>query len=185
MLQKKKIFMAIVLVLVIVALAGCVDMPTGKVVDNKEDIKIGIFAALTGSAASWGQNALAGATLAANEINEQGGVDGRKIVLVIEDDKCSAESVNAVTKLITIDDVDALIGPVCSTAAEPSLPVAKKFNIPTIIPTASAPGLTKIGNNIFRVYPSDDMQGKIAADFIIDDLEKKILHYYILRMLGG
>jgi branched-chain amino acid transport system substrate-binding protein len=139
---------------------------------TKEPIKIGVLAPLTGEAASFGQNSLAGVNLAVKEINDQGGINGRKVEIVAEDDKCSAEGVNAMNKLINVDKVIGIIGPVCSASGGPSLPIAQNSGVPAII-TASAPHLTKIGDYIFRVYPSDAFQGKVAAEFMFNKLGKK------------
>ena len=136
-------------------------------------IKIGIIAPLSGEAASWGDNFLAGAELAKKEINDAGGVNGRLIEFVVEDDQCeSAAGVSAINKLISIDKVDVIAGPVCSSVGGPALPIAQDNAVPTII-VASAPHLTAIGDYIFRTYSSDAFQGKFGAEFIYDDLGKR------------
>jgi len=140
---------------------------------EKEPIKIGLIGSLSGETASWGQNALAGITLATKEINERGGINGRKVEIVSEDDKCSAEGVNAINKLINIDKVVGILGPICSASGGPSLPVAQNNGTPVVIISASAPHLTKIGDYIFRVYPSDAFQGQVGADFVFNKLGKK------------
>jgi len=140
---------------------------------TKEPIKIGVLVPLTGEAASWGQNSLAGITLATKEINDKGGINGRKVEIIAEDDRCSAEGVNAINKLINIDKVTGILGPICSASAGPSLPIAQNSGVPVVILTASAPHLTKIGDYIFRVYPSDAFQGRVGADFIFNKLGKK------------
>ena len=136
-------------------------------------IKIGAILPLTGEIASWGQNGLAGIKLALQEINNKGGVDGRKLALAVEDSKCNADSVSAVQKLINIDKVNAIVVFVCSSAAGPALPITKNNDVPTVMIAASAPRLTKVGDNIFRVYPSDAVQGKVGAEFIYNKLGKK------------
>ena len=139
----------------------------------KEPIKIGAILPLTGEAASWGQNGLAGMKLALQEINQKEGINGRRLELVVEDSKCSPKSVSVIQKLINVDKVDAVVGFVCSAAAGPALPVAKDNNTPTLLIAASAPHLTKVGNNVFRIYPSDIAQGKFAAEFVYNKLSKR------------
>lgn len=156
----------VIALLGVLLVAGCIQT------QQQETIKIGLLSPLSGEAASWGQNVLAASTLAVEEINAKGGINGKKIELIAEDDKCTSESVKAINKLINIDRVVGIVGPVCSAAAGPALPIARDNDIPVII-IASAPGLTKIGDNIFRVYPSDAIQGKVGAEFIYDELEKK------------
>ncbi|AKM83901.1 TPA: hypothetical protein DCZ46_01020 [Candidatus Campbellbacteria bacterium] len=141
--------------------------------ENDGPIKVGILAPLSGEAASWGENFLAGAELAKKEINDAGGVDGRMIEFVIEDDQCdSTAGVSAINKLINIDKVDVIAGPVCSSVGGPVLPIVQEKGIPSII-LASAPDLTAIGDYIFRTYPSDSFQGKFGADYVFNDLGKK------------
>jgi len=135
-------------------------------------IKIGLSAPLTGEAASLGEGFAAGAKLAVKEINDAGGIDGRKIELIIEDDQCSSKGVNAITKLVEVDRVVAMVGPLCSAAAGPGLPIAQEAGVPVIV-IGSAPHLTVIGDFIYRNYPSDSFQGKFAADYIFNNLEKK------------
>lgn len=164
----KQHFIIACLLVLAVLLIGCSSQNT-----EQETIKVGLVAPLTGEIASWGQNALAGVTLAINEVNANGGINGKRIELIVEDDVCSSESVTAVHKLIDVDKVVGILGPLCSSAAGPALPIAQDKNVPTVIITASAPHLTKIGDAIFRVYPSDSFQGKFAADFIYNALGKR------------
>jgi branched-chain amino acid transport system substrate-binding protein len=147
--------------------------PTTEKPIKEETIKIGLLAPLTGEAASWGQNSLAGVTLAVKEINDKGGINGRKVEIVAEDDRCSAEGVNAINKLINVDKVIGILGPICSASGGPALPIAQNSGVPVVIVAASAPHLTKIGDYIFRVYPSDAFQGKVAAEFMFNKLSKK------------
>jgi len=168
-----KIIIGIIVAIIVVAgiWYGASKKPTP--VAEKEPIKIGLIGSLSGEAASWGQNALAGITLATKEINERGGINGRKVEIVSEDDKCSAEGVNAINKLINIDKVVGILGPICSASGGPSLPIAQNNGTPVVIISASAPHLTKIGDYIFRVYPSDAFQGQVGADFVFNKLGKK------------
>ncbi|MBS3168699.1 ABC transporter substrate-binding protein [Candidatus Woesearchaeota archaeon] len=115
---------------------------------------------------------MAAVTLAANEINSKGGINGRRVEIIAEDDQCSSKGVAALQKLINVDNVDAVLGPLCSAAAGPALPLAQNSDVPTII-IGSAPHLTAIGDYIFRVYPSDAFQGKVAAEFMYKTLGKK------------
>jgi len=171
MAMKRGLWIAVGIVIVVIILA--VLFSTVWKPKQEEVIKIGAVLPLSGEAASWGENGLAGMELAVKEINEAGGVNGRTIKLIAEDSKCSADSVSAIQKLVNIDKVDMIVGFVCSAAAGPALPITTDNNIPVIIIAASAPYLPTIGQNIFRIYPSDDAQGKFVADFIYNKLGKK------------
>lgn len=142
-------------------------------VTEEGPIKIGFIGPLTGEAASAGEPGQAGAEFSVRELNDAGGVLGRNIELVIEDDKCSADGVNAMNKLVNIDKVIAVTGPDCSASGGPALPIAQSAGVPVIVRWASAPNLTKIGDYIFRVYPSDSLQGQFAAEFFFNTLGKK------------
>jgi branched-chain amino acid transport system substrate-binding protein len=163
------------LVVVVIVIAGIWYGASKKQISTtREPIKIGVILPLNGSVAYLGQNALAGITLGLNEVNEKGGINGRKVEIVIEDDKCvSADGVNAVNKLINVNKVIGILGPICSSVGGAALPIAQNSGVPVVIIGASAPHLTKIGDYIFRVYPSDAFQGRVAANFIFNKLSKK------------
>ncbi|MBI2573757.1 ABC transporter substrate-binding protein [Candidatus Woesearchaeota archaeon] len=192
--MKKLLSIFSVLVIAMFLIAGCSsEQPTGNVVKSQPttqaaaqgDIKVGWIGPLTGEAASFGQNALAAATLAVNEINAAGGINGRKLVLIAEDDSCSAAGVAAMQKLVNVNNVDVIAGPVCSASAGPALPVAVQAGTPVMMFTASAPGLTALGDRVFRVYPSDSFQGKEAANFMYNTLgTKKVAIVYAQNEWG-
>lgn len=153
---------------------------------SKETIKIGFVGPLTGSLASIGESSLAGALLAVTEINESGGLLGKPIELIAEDDRCSAKGgVDAITKLIEVDKVLAVSGPDCSSSGSAALPIAQNKKVPVVIRWASAPSLAKIGDYIFRVYPSDALQGKFVAEHIFNTLHKsKVAVLYVKNDWG-
>jgi branched-chain amino acid transport system substrate-binding protein len=136
-------------------------------------IKIGVTVPLSGEAASSGESARAGALLAQKELNDAGGVDGRQIELVFEDDRCNTGGVSAMQKLVSVDNVDGIIGPVCSAVAGGAIPVARTVGKPVILIGASAPGLAGGADSIFSNYPSDAFQGKFVADYFYNTLGKR------------
>ncbi len=152
---------------------------------SEKTITIGLSLPLSGEAASFGDGALSGIETAVHEINNKGGINGKLIELVAEDDKCNANGgITALTKLVNIDQVDVIIGPVCSAAAGPGLPVVQQSKTPIII-WASAPGLTQNKDYVFRTYPSDAFQGKFAADYMKNTLQKnKVAVIYVKNDWG-
>ena len=162
--MKKVIFICLIISLLVISACG-------EQTITEETIDVGFVGPLTGEAASWGEDAVAGITLAMNEFNE-GRIDGKKINLIAEDDTCSQKGVNAVTKLINVDNVVGLLGPICSSSAGPAVPIAQERGVPVIMITASAPALTTVGDYIFRVYPSDTFQGEEGADVVYNTLGK-------------
>ena len=179
----KKIVWLVVLVLVLIVIYSV--SGGSKPATESGPIKLGYVGPLTGELASVGEPGLGGAELAVKEINAAGGLLGRQVELIAEDDACSAKGLNAVTKLIQVDKVVAITGPDCSPSAGPSAPLAQEAGVPMVLRWASAPHLTLIGDYIFRVYPSDAAQGAfIAKSFINDFKVKKAAILYVQNDWG-
>ena len=141
---------------------------------QKEEIRIGLYAPLSGSTASFGSQVKKGVELAVDERNAAGGIDGTKIALFTEDDRGEAgEAQNAVTKLITRDRVSAIIGEATSSGSLAAAPVSQHYRIPMITPTATNPRVTQIGDCIFRVCWLDTFQGEVIAKFAATRLNLK------------
>lgn len=136
------------------------------------DIPIGVFGALTGDQAAFGTSTVNGVRLAADEINAAGGVLGRKIRLVVEDDQGRAEeAASVVTKLITATRVAALIGENSSNQSLAAAPIAQANSVPMISPSSTNPAVTEKGDYIFRVCFTDPYQGKALAAFVRNELK--------------
>ncbi len=150
--------------LCIAALLSC--RPTEQKSNAPADIAIGVYAATSGSEAAFGQATVQGEQLAAEEINKSGGVLGRKIRLVVEDDQGKAEeAASVVTKLITHDNVVAILGENSSNQSLAAAPIAQASKVPMISPSSTNPAVTKKGDYIFRVCFTDPYQGKAIAMF--------------------
>jgi branched-chain amino acid transport system substrate-binding protein len=133
---------------------------------------VGVYAALTGSEAAFGQATLQGAQLAAEEINASGGVLGKKIRLIVEDDQGRAqEAASVVTKLVTGDNVIAVIGENSSNQSLAAAPICQAAKVPMISPSSTNPDVTKKGDYIFRVCFTDPYQGKALATFVRNNLK--------------
>ncbi len=137
-------------------------------------IKVGEFASLTGKEAAFGQSSHKGTMLAVEEINAAGGVLGRRIQLITEDNQSKAgESATIAKKLISRDKVVALIGEVASTRSLEAAPIAQQARIPMISPSSTNPKVTEIGNYVFRVCFIDPFQGVVMAKFARNTLKLK------------
>jgi branched-chain amino acid transport system substrate-binding protein len=135
------------------------------------DIPIGVYAALSGSEAAFGQATVQGVRLAAEEINNGGGVLGKKIRLIVEDDAGRAEeAASVVTKLITRDNVIGVIGENSSNQSLAGAPICQAAKVPMISPSSTNPNVTKKGDYIFRVCFTDPYQGKALATFVRNNL---------------
>lgn len=115
------------------------------------DIKLGVAEALSGGAAQYGQSIRAGFQLAADEINAAGGINGNKLVLVVEDEQGKKEeAINAFKKLIFQDKVLMLFGPTLSNSAQAADPIAQAAKVVVFGTSNTADGITSIGDHVFR-----------------------------------
>ncbi|MBN9693952.1 MAG: ABC transporter substrate-binding protein [Verrucomicrobia bacterium] len=138
---------------------GSVDAGTGP-------IKIGEYASLTGSEAAFGQSSHRGTELAVAEINKAGGILGRQIELITEDNQSKAgESATIAKKFISRDKVVAVLGEVASGRSLEAAPICQAAGIPMVSPSSTNPKVTEVGDHIFRVCFIDPFQGKLLADF--------------------
>ena len=140
-----------------------------------DPIKIGVAGAHSGDLASYGIPTINAAELVAAKYNAKGGVLGRKIEILPEDDVCKPEvATNTATKLVS-EGVDAVIGHICSGATKAAMGIYKDSNIIAISPSATNPGLTQSGDypNFYRTIASDDAQAKLDVDFALNTLKMK------------
>jgi branched-chain amino acid transport system substrate-binding protein len=136
--------------------------------------KVGAYLSLSGEDAAFGIFSKEGIELAIDEVNKAGGVKGRPIKVLFEDDKSNPqEATNKVLQLIDRDKVVALLGEVTSSRSKAGGIVANKKHVPMITPTATNPEVTRVGPFVFRVCFTDDVQAKAAAAFVVDELGKK------------
>ncbi len=170
----KKLFVAAIVSLSMVfAMSG-----TGLA---EETIKMGVAGAHSGDLASYGISGLRGVELAVKVINAKGGVLGKQIEIVAEDDVCKPEvATNTATKLAS-QKVPVVVGHICSGATKAALGIYKDAGIIAMSPSATNPGLTQSGDypNFYRTIASDDAQARLEVDFALDVLKFKkiaVLH---------
>ncbi|MCG8452079.1 MAG: branched-chain amino acid ABC transporter substrate-binding protein [Spirochaetales bacterium] len=167
-------------VLVLVAMALTVSLFIGCAKDSGT-IKIAVVGAHSGDLASYGLPTVKAAELVAEEWNKKGGLLGKQIELVIEDDACKPEvAANSAAKVVG-DGVVAVIGHICSGATKSALGIYNEAGIPAISPSATNPPLTQSGNypNFFRTIAPDDAQAYTDSKFVAEVLGAKkvaILH---------
>ena len=129
-------------------------------------IKIGEFASLTGKEAAFGQSSHKGTLLAIEAINAAGGLLGKQVEFIYEDNRSTpGESATIAKKLITRDKVVALLGEVASGRSLEAAPIAQSNKVPMISPSSTNPKVTETGDYIFRVCFTDPFQGKLLAEF--------------------
>jgi branched-chain amino acid transport system substrate-binding protein len=139
-----------------------------------EPIKVGEFACLTGKDATFGQSQHKGILLALEEITAAGGVLGRPVEVLTEDNQSKpGESATVAKKLLSRDKVVALLGEVTSGRSLEVAPLAQAAKIPMIATGATNPKVTQTGNQVFRVCFIDDFQGTVMAKFALTELKAK------------
>jgi branched-chain amino acid transport system substrate-binding protein len=146
-----------------------------------DTIKLGVAGAHSGDLASYGLPTVKSAGFVVKEINSKGGILGKQIELVVEDDVCKPEvATNTATKLVS-QDVKFVIGHICSGATKAALGIYKDANVIVISPSATNPELTQSGAypNFYRTIASDDAQARLEVEFAIRRLKVKkiaVLH---------
>jgi branched-chain amino acid transport system substrate-binding protein len=136
---------------------------------DQDTIRIGVAGAHSGDLASYGLPTVNAAELVAEHYNANGGINGRSIQLVVEDDQCAPEvAANTAAKLVS-DRVVAVIGHICSGATNTALPIYQPEGIVTISPSATSPGLADF-ENFYRTIAPDDAQGALQVDFVVNQL---------------
>jgi branched-chain amino acid transport system substrate-binding protein len=135
---------------------------------SSDEIVIGEFASLTGGTASFGQSADKGVRMAVDELNAAGGVLGKTLRLVVEDNQSKAgEAATVVRRMISRDGVVAIIGEVASSRSLEAAPICEQNKIPMISPASTNPKVTEVGDYIFRVCFIDPFQGTVLSKFAL------------------
>ena len=159
------------------AMAVCVTLAAP--VQAADPIKIGVQGAQSGDLASYGVPSLNAVKIVVDEVNAKGGLLGRTVEVVPQDDQCKPEmATNAATKLIS-EKVDAVVGPICSGPTKASLPMFQEAALIVVSPTATTPGLTEDGKNplFFRTVANDNAQATLTSDFMRNKLKVKKVAY--------
>lgn len=173
-LRKRRGLMAGLAAALLLVTAGCGGAGQGGTGGSGDEILIGVQGPLTGDYAAEGQGFKKAVDLIVEQVNNEGGVLGKKIRVIYEDDKGQPnESTLAAQKLVS-QGVIAVIGSYNSTATEAAQQVYNDNGILHITPSSTATHLTEKGyQNFFRVAFLDSAQGKFAADLLVDKLGAK------------
>lgn len=164
--MKKSLLLLLLLIISALIFSGC---------RKKEDvIKIGIAGPMTGDQAKMGTDFKNGVTLAIEEWNAKGGVLGKKIIMLIEDDQHDPKQAVSVANKLVNEGAAGVIGHFNSSCSIPASDVYNRAGIPMITPASTNPQLTEKGyKGVFRVCGRDDQQGRVGAEFVINKLKAK------------
>ena len=145
--------------------AGC-----GK---KSDEITVGAFLSLSGSDSTFGTDTRDGIELAVEEINAAGGVKGKKVKVLYEDDKSTTqEASQKVRQLIDRDKVLAILGEVASSRSLAGGLIANNSKVPMVTPSSTAVEVTQGREWVFRTCFTDEQQGQVAARFVKNDMKK-------------
>ncbi len=139
------------------------------------EIVVGEVAAMTGGTATFGTSSHAGTQMAVDEINAAGGLLGKKVKLITEDDQSKqGEAGTVAKKLISRDKIIALLGEVASGKSLEMGPICQKAGVPMISPASTNPKVTEVGDFVFRVCFIDPFQGTVMGKFAMSRNWKKV-----------
>lgn len=150
-----------VAVAVVLVGGGCAAAgDTSEEVQEGEPLRIGVMVPLSGGAASYGNSVQRGVELAVED-------SGANVELIFEDSKCAGpDAAAAASRLINVNRVDAIIGELCSDATTAAAPVTSGASVPLISPASTAPGISDLGEFVFRTISSDLKQGSFGAKLV-------------------
>src|SRR5258707_6798118 len=172
--KMKRILLSILLITSLFFAFACERKGGPGVGSATGSIVIGYYGDLSGRTSNFGQSTKEGALMAADEINKAGGIDGRQLEILSEDDEGRPEkAATVVTKLIDQDRGVALIGEGASGNTLAAAPKAQAAKVPVISPSSTNPAVTQVGDYIFRVCFIDPFQGEVMAKFAANTLKAK------------
>ena len=175
--RSKFIVISLVFALAITLLSGCGAEETpgsSQGAKNEDVIKIGTVGPLTGDIASYGLSTKNGVEVAVDEFNQNGGINGKKVVLISEDTRGDqTEAANAASKLIEQDKVTAIVGGVVSSETMTAGPIADDAKVVMISSSSTATGVPEIGDYVFRNCLSDEVQAIQLAEYAVENLGHK------------
>ncbi len=178
----KKLTACLLSAVMVFSLAGCSkSSPASGEGGGSESgsIKIGTSFPLTGTVAADGQYIVNAIKFAADQCNEAGGINGRTVEIVSEDDESDPTSAASIAnKFAENDDILAVVTSYNSSCALAQVPVYKEAGLPAISPVSTSPDLTGISDYFFRTCASDAYVGKLGADYCNDLGWKKVALLY-------
>jgi len=158
----------------LVAMVGVASMAFAGGAKDTDTVSIGAIFPLSGGVAYYGNESRDGALLAIEQLNASGGLLGKKLALISEDDEGNAEkTVNAFTKLTSRDKVTFIIGSSTSGPTQAISTLAQRNKVVLVSPSATNIDVTKAGDYVFRACFIDPFQGVVGADFAYETLKSR------------
>ncbi len=177
--MNKKLWIGIIVIIAVVVAIVLVRKNANPKLEGA--IKIGAALGLTGDSAVWGEAEHNSIQMAVDEINEKGGIKGKKIEIISEDTKSTNQGVvAAASKLLSVDNVEYLIGPTWSDSYQGTLPLSEQYKKIFILPSATVTTIhtpTQFFKNVFSTYYRTDYQGR---DYLKLTGKENIKSLYVL-----
>jgi branched-chain amino acid transport system substrate-binding protein len=171
-MRKLKTFVITILLAATLAGSACQTSCNGGFREDK--VRIGLLMSMTGDTANFGISSSNAIRMAADEVNKKGGINGKQIELLLQDDRSDpTEAANVATRFVSQDGVHAIIGETGSSRTLAAAPIAQNAKIPMLTPSSTNPEVTKKGNYIFRSCFIDTVQGPAMAQFAAKSLNAK------------
>ncbi len=155
------------------AVAAAALLSTGALA--ADTIKLGVAGPHSGDLASYGIPATKAAELVVKEINAKGGVLGKQVQLLVEDDECKPEKAANIAAKLVSEGAHVVLGHICSGATKAAMGTYRDAKVIAMSPSATNPALTQSGDypNFYRTIASDDLQAKLGVEFTLNTLKKK------------
>jgi branched-chain amino acid transport system substrate-binding protein len=145
-----------------------------------DEVVVGSVTPLSGKLAVYGEGFQQSMLLAVEEVNAAGGINGKPMKILYEDNNSTAkDSVSAIQKLITVHKLPLIFGPAASSNFLAVCPIAQENKTVLIGAESAAAEITKCGDYVFRVFPSDELQGKGASELALSLGYKEVVLTYI------
>ncbi len=161
----------IIFAILLITLMGCAQ----EVEETTEPITIGFIGPLSGGATFFGVPMKQAIEMSVEEINAEGGVNGRSIEVVFENGECEGKAATSATqKLINVDGVKLIIGGLCSGETLAAAPIAEENQVILFSPGSGSPDITQAGDFIFRNFPSDASSASKVAQYAYDVGDTKV-----------
>ncbi|MDX6498512.1 MAG: branched-chain amino acid transport system substrate-binding protein [Blastocatellia bacterium] len=171
-MRKLRTFIVTILLTAALASAACQAGCNRR--SGEDKVRIGLIMPMTGDTANFGISSSNAIRMAADEVNKTGGINGKQIELLLQDDRSDpTEAANIATRFVSQDGVNAIIGEVGSSRTLAAAPIAQNAKIPMLTPSSTNPDVTKKGNYIFRSCFIDTVQGPAMAQFAAKSLNAK------------
>jgi branched-chain amino acid transport system substrate-binding protein len=160
--MKKFFSMLMIAVILCMMLSSC----GGKKEEEASTYKIGFIGPLTGATSMYGNAVMNGAQMYFDEVNKNGGINGKQVEFItVDSEGDKAKAKNAYERLVNVDKVCAIVGPVLTGETEVVAQAAAADGIPCITASATGDTLTSYGDSLFRTCFKDSFQGVKLADY--------------------